>query len=96
MLGERVGTGHERVVVELARREVHGHGDVVAEAGRAPGGELGARLVEHPRAEAADQPVSSAVPMNSSGPTSPRSGCCQRTSASTPPIERSASRTSGW
>jgi hypothetical protein len=34
--------------------------------------------------------------MNFSGPINPRSGCCQRTSASKPEIVKSSSETMGW
>jgi hypothetical protein len=38
----------------------------------------------------------SANGMNSSGETVPRTGCCQRISASTPPISPESSHTFGW
>ena len=53
----------------------------------APLGGLPAGLAEHPARRAATiRPVSSATGMNSPGASRPRSGCCQRTSASTPTI----------
>ncbi len=42
------------------------------------------------------RPVSSAIGMNSTGPTMPRSGWFQRSSASTPEIDPSERRTTGW
>ena len=41
-------------------------------------------------------PVSSAIGMNSSGPTRPRSGCCQRTSASVDTGRPVARSITGW
>ena len=41
-------------------------------------------------------PVCSARPMNSSGPTMPRSGCCHRTRASTPTTRPVSSPIFGW
>ena len=40
-------------------------------------------------AELDDEPLLSAIPRNSSGPSSPRSGCSQRASASNASIDRS-------
>ncbi|MPN57089.1 hypothetical protein SDC9_204783 [bioreactor metagenome] len=42
------------------------------------------------------RPVSSAIGMNSAGETIPRSGCSQRTSASTPVILPPTVSTTGW
>ena len=42
------------------------------------------------------RPVSSASPMNRSGPIRPRVGCCQRSSASTPTVLPSWRDTIGW
>ena len=41
-------------------------------------------------------PVRSAIGMKSSGGMNPRSGCDQRTSASTPPTRPAARSTFGW
>ena len=41
-------------------------------------------------------PLSSAISMNSSGGTIPRTGCCQRTSASSPRVRPVARSTMGW
>ena len=42
------------------------------------------------------RPFCSATGMNSSGSTSPRSGCCQRISASMPAMRPSFARICGW
>ena len=42
------------------------------------------------------RPDSSAMGMNSSGGTRPRSGCCQRTRASTPTVWPVSMATTGW
>ncbi len=42
------------------------------------------------------RPLDSATGMKESGPSSPRSGCCQRTSASTATGRPVATSTTGW
>ena len=59
-------------------------------------GGLVAGGLEHPGADVDDQPLSSASAMNSVGGTSPRVGCCQRSSASAAAISPVSRSRIGW
>ena len=95
VLEDAARLGDEPLVHQHSRGEVDRHADV--EPARAPRAATGraasaSTFSVRPRMWS---PIS-ASGMNSSGATSPYSGCRQRASASTPATDRSASRAIGW
>ena len=77
-------------VEQVARRQIDRDRHVAPVA--APGGAVGDRALEHAPAERPDQLGLLDGRHECPGGISPRSGCCQRTSASAPRIERSDDR----
>ena len=98
-LVERVLHGRDEVVVgELAGREVDRDRErrVLVRLGDPRRG-LRARFVQHPRADRHDQAglLGDREELVGRAPD-PRSGCCQRSSASRPITSDDSNRTSGW
>jgi hypothetical protein len=81
-------------VEQVGRAEVDGHAEVAAAQAQAP--DLVERAVEHERVSARVSPLCSTSGRKCTGPSSPRLGCSQRTSASTPRTWPERSSAFGW